>query len=65
MPEVETILNVPGINYICDGCGSGKMLPTGKVFHQDSVTLFPHRCENCETLDNYEINYPVIKDDCF
>lgn len=46
MPKIKTKVIVKKVNYICDNCEEGHMLPTG-VCLPVNPPLYPHKCDKC------------------
>lgn len=50
-----------GVKYICDKCGDGEMLPTGKMKMFETHALYPHICNKCATEKDFIEKYPLIR----
>lgn len=55
--EVETVL----VKMKCDKCGKGFMEKSGETVLMTYPPQFPHKCNNCEHMENYTKQYPYIK----
>ena len=55
--EVVKIKGFKKVDYTCDSCKTGKMLPTGIA-----LTCFPplyqHKCDNCGEINSFLHTYP-------
>lgn len=49
-----------GVEYTCDSCEEGEMLPTGKAFWSDPPK-FEHKCNKCGNTLSLLEKYPVIR----
>jgi len=61
MPKIETEVATFKIEYICDHCKKGHMIPTGKVL-LSYPPKYEHKCDNidCNTIESFDITYPTI-----
>lgn len=56
----ESLVTIKGfkvVNYNCDSCKTGKMLPTGISLTCDPP-LFQHKCDNCGEINSFHHVYP-------
>ena len=61
MPELNKKVETYIINYVCDECGEGLMLPTGMAFYT-SPLQYEHRCDNCgDTQKFHDKKYPLTQ----
>jgi hypothetical protein len=61
MPEQTSLVRVIQINYICDTCEEGEMLPTSRsVLLLTNPPLLSHVCNNCGKSKNFKAEYPII-----
>jgi len=52
--EVKTFV----VNYICDECGKGKMVPTAGIYLTSNPPQWPHECTHCNNTKTFRICYP-------
>jgi DNA-directed RNA polymerase subunit RPC12/RpoP len=50
-----------GVKYICDKCGKGEMLPTGRNDWSANPPLLEHECNYCGTKMKFHEKYPLIR----
>lgn len=50
-----------GVKYICDSCGKGEMLPTGKNDWTVDPPLLEHSCSQCGQKKKFIEKYPLIR----
>lgn len=55
--ELVKIKGFKTVNYICDSCKTGKMLPTG-IALTSMPPLFQHKCDNCGEINSFIHTYP-------
>lgn len=48
------------VEYVCDECHHGKMLPTGSALLCYPVR-YPHQCNECGAVKNFEDQYPTLR----
>lgn len=62
MPKIETGVTTFKIEYICDHCKKGHMVPTGKIL-PSYPPKYEHKCDNtnCNAIENFNITYPTIE----
>lgn len=58
--EVRKLINSKLVEYQCDECGDGKMLPTGNIF-TSYPPLYEHKCNNCGFITNFRVQYPHVE----
>jgi hypothetical protein len=63
MPIKEFEVRTVGIDYICDECLEGKMLPTGGSMLLSDPPQFAHQCDNinCCAKANFTERYPTFR----
>ena len=47
------------VEYYCDECQHGKMIPTGKVF-MTHPPKYEHTCDTCDLIKTFKKQYPVL-----
>lgn len=57
MPEKETEVKTYSVDYVCDSCGKGRMIPTG-VCYDMYPPLYPHYCSDCDKKGDFGYRYP-------
>jgi len=50
-----------GVQYICDTCREGEMLPTGQNNWSTDPPEFEHSCNQCGTKNTLKEKYPLIR----
>jgi len=50
-------------DYICNGCGTGKMQPIG-ILLPTSPPQYRHECTHCKVRQNYKVEYPIVTYEC-
>jgi hypothetical protein len=58
--ENRTEVKTFKVSYICDNCGEGEMIDTGVVLTRNPM-LYKHRCNKCFDVQNFPVNYPIIR----
>lgn len=60
---MEEIFDVKpiGIRYVCDYCGKGEMVPTGKNDWSVNPPKLEHMCKKCEFKMILNEKYPLIR----
>jgi len=48
------------VDYICDVCKEGKMIPTGMVL-SSYPPQYPHVCNKCGSTTNLKETYPTTR----
>lgn len=59
MSETTTPLICVRLEYRCDECGTGKMLPTGYTL-TSFPPQYPHVCDVCGASQNLRKCYPMV-----
>lgn len=59
MAEQEKPATAYRVEYVCDECRHGHMLPTGEI--RVNAPHWPHMCNNCGYVENYNEQYPTIR----
>ena len=59
MPEIKLPVSVFQVEFICDVCGEGKMLPTG-IMLPSKPEKYEHVCSYCNQKENFEKVYGQI-----
>jgi len=65
MAEIKTEVKVYKIDYVCDECKDGFLLPTG-VMLPTCPAQYPHKCSNslCNRQITFRNQYPrIVYDD--
>jgi predicted RNA-binding Zn-ribbon protein involved in translation (DUF1610 family) len=57
MSEKQTPVQTVVVDYVCDSCGEGHMLPTG-ITLTSNPPQYPHKCDKCGTQDVFLTRYP-------
>lgn len=57
MPRNEVPAEAVIIDYICDACGNGHMLPSGMILLSDPPK-YPHECNKCGAAQTFGTKYP-------
>jgi hypothetical protein len=57
--EKKTEVKVYQVDYICDKCGGGKVLYTGKVFPMNPP-LYESKCKKCGEVYRMRKTYPMV-----
>lgn len=60
MAEREFEIRQVGVDYICDGCNTGAMLPTG-VMLLCAPPKWPHKCNHCGAEATFSVKYPSVR----
>jgi hypothetical protein len=63
MPELNFQVVTYGVDYICNVCGRGKMIPTGVNDWLTSIPKIQHECTQCGSIMDLPEKYPVIRHD--
>jgi hypothetical protein len=58
--ENESNMIVKKVKYTCNECGTGEVKYTGN-FNVREYKPYEHKCENCECLSYFTIQYPFFK----
>ena len=61
MPEREFELRPVGVDYICDKCNTGVMELSGNMMLTTHPPLYPHQCNACGHMQNFDQKYPTVK----
>lgn len=63
MPEQMTeVVEIPYlVEYVCDTCQQGKMVPDGNIAYLTSPAQYPYKCQNCGAKSTFTERYPVVK----
>lgn len=48
------------VDYTCDSCGEGRMLPTG-IALLSYPAKYEHKCTKCESKQYFQETYPAIR----
>jgi len=61
MPEIKHEVKTYEVNYQCDECSKGNMIPINH--HNDLVwrEFIDHKCDHCGHICNFKKQYPYIK----
>lgn len=57
MPRHEVPAEAVIVDYVCDACGNGHMLPSGMMLLSDPPE-WPHKCINCGETKTFNTKYP-------
>jgi hypothetical protein len=60
MAEVKKPVQTFYIEYLCDACGIGNMMPTG-VSNPVYPPLYVHKCTHCNNVVSFTKTYPTVK----
>ena len=55
--EIEKEVKTFVVDYICDKCSKGKMIPTG-ICLTTSPSQYPHKCNQCNYIETFRTQYP-------
>ena len=58
--ETKMQINTRMVEYKCDKCGEGKMIPTGIVL-LTYPGQYEHKCNNCGFIMNFFAKYPYVE----
>lgn len=61
MAEKTFPINVVGVDYTCDECGIGAMIPNGNISFLSDPPKFPHLCPNCGATAYLSEKYPSVR----
>lgn len=56
----KTPVKVIQVNYHCDECPDGSMLPTG-ITLTSYPPQYPHKCTNCGATKTFNTIYPYLE----
>lgn len=59
--EVRTESKIFTVNKKCDKCGKGLMLRSGNMTLATYPPQYPHECNNCGKVENYNKEYPYYE----
>jgi len=59
--ESKHRVNVIGVEYACDDCHEGVMLPTGEILQLTQPPKHGHKCNACGADKFLTILYPTIR----
>lgn len=57
MSESKKLVRTYEIDYMCDVCGIGRVLPTG-ICYTTFPPKFPHECSHCHEKYIFNFTYP-------
>lgn len=57
MGRHETPAEAVIVDYVCDECGYGHMLPSGMML-LSNPPKFPHECNKCGATQTFNTKYP-------
>lgn len=60
MAEKEAPVTVVRIDYECDKCKKGLMLPSGSFEYASMPPRIPHKCNVCGESTDFTTRYPTI-----
>lgn len=60
MAEITTPAQAVVVDYQCDDCGEGKMIPTGVVL-LSLPPQYPHTCNKCGKQKSFRERYPTTR----
>ena len=63
MPEQEWEVQTIKVQYVCDSCGNGHMVPTGLCLNS-FPPKYPHTCNNCDQKQMFSERYPCMRYPC-
>lgn len=58
MSESKKLVNTYVIDYMCDVCSIGRVLPTG-LCYPTYPPKFPHECSHCNEKYTFNFTYPT------
>jgi uncharacterized protein (DUF983 family) len=61
MPEQQFEITPVGVRYICDKCGEGEMVQSGKIAWMTDPIQFPHQCTKCGHEQAFTDKYPTVR----
>ncbi len=59
MSEKEFKVDVYEVEYVCDECHKGFMIPTG-ITLTSNPPQYPHKCAECSNTEIFRIQYPKV-----
>ena len=62
MSEIDTEVKTTKVDYRCEECDIGYMIPTG-VMLTSSPPQYPHECDVCSNKMTSYIKYPYLRYD--
>ncbi len=60
MSESKKLVQMYEVDYMCDVCGIGRVLPTSLSF-ATYPPKFPHECNHCHDKYTFNFTYPLKK----
>jgi len=63
MAEQKFELKVVGVDYVCDRCNKGHMLPNSNSMLMSDPPKFQHACNNpdCKNVQWFTERYPTVR----
>lgn len=61
MPEQQFEIQPVVVRYICDKCGDGEMLQSGKIAWMTDPPQMPHKCTKCGHEQAFTEKYPAVR----
>lgn len=61
MSEQHTYVRTVRVNYTCDKCRFGIMVPTGNAAARFNGSDYEHECSTCGHVQDFPCRYPRIE----